>query len=174
MASQFQAWWSRVGSGMQRAQRAVTPWPAAMEVQLLPGAPPPRLVFFRRALGSPRCAGTPAGNICLSSRRWRVRSPSRAPHQGRLIGRTRGPEPRDGGSSPSPGAKPNPTWPSGKAAVCRTVRTGFESSPHEICDFAGTPSPGSGPAAGVAQKVERHVEGVRGGGSKPSSSTIPE
>ena len=34
--------------------------------------------------------------------------------------------------------------------------------------------PGSGPNAGVAQKVERHVEGVRVGGPKPSSSTTPE
>ena len=62
-------------------------------------------------------------------------------HQGGLTGRARGPEPRDGGSSPSPGANP-PTWPNGKAAVCRTARTRFESSPPEIFDFVGTPRRG--------------------------------
>src|ERR1700682_3812792 len=52
-------------------------------------------------------------------------------------GRTRGSEPRDGGSSPSPGAN-HPTWPSGKAAARNTAtdRVRF---------------PGSGPPAGVAQ-----------------------
>jgi len=101
MASQY-AWWICARRlGRERAQRVVNPWPAAVEVRILPGAPPP--LVFNAPLRSP------GGDDCLSSRTRRVRFPSRAPkrqmHQGGLTGRARGPEPRDGGSSPSPGAK---------------------------------------------------------------------
>jgi hypothetical protein len=81
-------------------------------------------------------------------------------HQGGLTGRARGPEPRDGGSSPSPGANPP-----------RPGQVGRRRS-------AELPGPGSIPGVGSncwsSSEVERHVEGVRVGGSKPSSSAIPE
>ena len=160
MASQVCAWWNVRRLGHKRAQRAVTPRP-------LGGSPRNRR--FRGVLPLWRCESSPAHHHHASSSRPRgslggrlpverevagsipVEGAIRQKHQGGLTGRARGPEPRDGGSSPSPGANPPDLakWEGGGLQNCQDrVRI---LTPRNL-RFRGDPEEGSGPIAGVAQR----------------------
>ena len=128
----------------KRAQRAVTPWPP----DGCGGANPPRRTTTTHSFVAPSLSS--GGDVCLSRRRRRVRFPSGAPnfkHQDGLTGRARGSDPRDGGSTPSPGAKP--------PDLAKWEGGGLQNR-HERVRFAR-----SGPTCWSSSEVERHAETVR-------------
>ena len=115
-----------------------------MEVRILSGAPSPHPLSRPRSplVGTTACRAVRGG---FDPRRGRQVST----HQGRLTGRARGPEPRDGGSSPSPGTNFKPDLAKWEG--------GGRQNRHDRVRFAG-----SGPNSwSSSERYERHVETVR-------------
>ena len=111
--------------------------------------------FFLRALESPRASRRDPGEESTACRAVQGgfdprRGRHTSPHQGGLTGRARGSEPRNGGSSPSPGAKTTTSTRPGQMGRRRS---------------AEPPRPGSIPGVGSTRwsssEVERHAETVR-------------